>query len=617
MKQNNAKSAIKTTIAASLACLSPQLSTAHGEDGAHKTEDLGTTTVVARRALQDIGATTSELHTLSAESLRERGIYGVSDALATLPGVDVSSFSQPGNGQGVRIRGLRPQDTQFRIDGVRFTRRLGNFDSFIGQSFTTGLSRVELLKGSQAALYGSTANGGVVNLITQRGSQDRLSSISVEAGSFNSLSVTDVNSGSKGKLSYYLSSRFSTTDNDTYGDNSEAGGYDSDYVNLTTAFRLGYALSDDLELGITYRQMEGTVEGPQFGGSRSENDFSLGTIYADYRINDAWKTKLTLSYLMENSVFSDPFSKSHTDYDQFGIAWENAYQYSGAGSLSFGAEYENQDYRGFGATTGVKDHYFAVYLNHSYDFKNLTIDAGIRYEDYQSFGSHTSWKAGARYNLDKTNTVFTANVATGFNTPSLIQLYSPLDFGIAGNPNLDPETTFGWDIGVEQKLNENHSASIAFFETDIEDAIQRDFGAGLFANSSGKTKASGIEAAFIGDITPNVAYELSYTWLDRSLNDQPQQTAKANITYKPNSKTVLGLGAQYLDERSYGGNTLEDAFIVRAYGSYQLTDNVKFNARIENLTDTEYSHVDFTSSFGPGDSPARRLGVFGGVTINW
>jgi len=89
------------------------------------------------------------------------------------------------------------------------------------------------------------------------------------------------------------------------------------------------------------------------------------------------------------------------------------------------------------------------------------------------------------------------------------------------------------------------------------------------------------------------------------------------VTFKPNEKLSFGFGAEFLDQRSFGGNELEDAFIVRAFASYQLTENVRIHGRVENLTDTEYSIVDFTSSFGPGDQPARRLGAFAGVTIDW
>ena len=85
------------------------------------------------------------------------------------------------------------------------------------------------------------------------------------------------------------------------------------------------------------------------------------------------------------------------------------------------------------------------------------------------------------------------------------------------------------------------------------------------------------------------------------------------MVFKPNDKLQLGFGAQYLDLRKYGGDQLGDVFLVRLFGSYQISDHVQLHGRIENLTDTEYSQF---SGFG-SDFPARRLGVHAGVTLEW
>ena len=589
---------------------------AHGDD-THGVEELADTTAIARRAIQIPNSATSKLYSLEPDALRSIGIHDLTSALEQLPGVTISSSSQPGASQGIRLRGLRPQDTQLRVDGIRFTRRLGNLDIFVGNSSLTGLSKVELLQGSQAALFGASSNGGVVNLTTERGTQGMKNRSTIEAGSFNSLSLENSRGGRWKKLSYYLSTKYQTTDNDTYGDNSEAGGYDNDSVRINTALRLGYDLRDDLALGFTMRGSNSTYETPQFGGSSTESDFYLGTFYADHQVTDKLRSKLTFSYLMENTEFGGSFGTSETNYDQFGVSLENAYQYSGIGNVSFGAEYENQDYSGFGTPDGRKDHYSAVYLNHGYDLKDLTLDAGLRFEDYQSFGSNLSWKAGARYAINEQKTQLRANVATGFNTPNFIQLFSPFAFGVAGNPDLSPETSLGWDIGIEHQITDHHKGSITLFQTDIEDAILANYGTEIFENTPGESTASGIEAALNGDITDQIGYMLNYTWLDQSFDGQPQQQVNAQVVFKPNDTLEFGFGAKYLDQRSFGGNSLSDALILRAFGSYQVTDHVKLHARVENLTDTEYSHIDFTSSFGAGDFPARRLGVHAGVTVEW
>ena len=584
---------------------------AHGDDK-HTIEELDSTTAIARRANQLIESTGSTIYSMEPDALRSIGILNLTDALEQLPGVIIASSGQQGVRQAIRLRGLRSGDVQLRIDGIRLSNRLANQSIFSANTALNGLSKIELIQGGQAALYGGGSTAGVISLTTKRGTSDMKNRFSLEAGSFNSLSLETERGGRWKKLSYYLSSKYSTTDNDTFGDNSEARGFDNDSINQNNALRLGYDLRDDLELGLTFRSNRSETETPQgfSSGSRVESDFYLGTIYADYQVTDKLHSKLTFSYLTEDTDFG---GGSGANYDQFGIVLENAYQYSGTSSLNFGIEYENQDYSGYGTPNGQKDHYSAIYLNHAYDLQNLTVESGIRHENYQSFGSHTSWKAGLRYDLNDKKTELRANIATGFKTPNLIQLFSPLAFGLAGNPDVNPETSLSWDLGVDHQLTDKHKASVTFFQADLDDGITGDRDLALYVNTPGKSTASGIEAALNGDITDEISYKLNYTWLDQSFNDQPQQQTNAQVVFKPNDKLQLGFGAQYLDLRKYGGDQLGDVFLVRLFGSYQISDHVQLHGRIENLTDTEYSQF---SGFG-SDFPARRLGVHAGVTLEW
>lgn len=616
MKQQHVKNVLKTTLTASLVCTTASFSHAHGEGSGHGVEDLGTTTYVGRRAIQDNNNTTSSLLTIKASKLPDIGTSSLIDSLNYLPGVLTSGGGQQGTIKGIRIRGMRPEDTQVRVDGVRLSRRLSNLDLFVGNTGLAGTSKIELLKGGQSSLYGASANGGVLNISSKRASDDFKNRFRVEAGSFNSLALSLEYAGTldkEQKLKYSLFSSFSTTDNDTYGDNSETPGFDNDSLSYSSGLRLDYQLNQRADFGLTFRKLDSSNETPQ--SSTIDSEFILGTLFADVRIAENWQSKLTLSYLTENTEFGGSFP-SNTDYDQFGISWENNLKYSDSGSVSFGAEYENNDLTAAGITNGRKDHYSAVYAHHAYQIDQLTIDTGVRYEDYQSFGNHTSWQAGALYHLQQSGTKFRANIASGFNTPDFLDLYGFAPF-TSGNANLDPETTLGWDIGVEQEIG-NQLLSLSFFETDIEDIIESQFNGTsvVTSNSPGKTKASGIEATIRGQLVDKVNYNLNYTWLDRSTAGQPAQTANATIVFDVNEKTKVGISAQYLDQRSYGGDPLDDVFEMSVFGNYQVNENVRIHARINNITDTEYSHVDFTNNFG-SNSPARRLGVHAGVTVEW
>jgi outer membrane cobalamin receptor len=321
---------------------------AHSDDK-HTIEELESTTAIARRANQLIEIASSTIYSMEPDALRSIGILNLTDALEQLPGVIIASSGQQGVRQAIRLRGLRSGDVQLRIDGIRLSNRLANQSIFSANTALNGLSKIELIQGGQAALYGGGSTAGVISLTTKRGTSDMKNRFSLEAGSFNSLSLETERGGRWKELSYYLSTKYSTTDNDTFGGNSEAGGFDNDSLNQNSALRLGYDLRDDLELGLTFRSNLSETETPQFGGSRVESDFYLGTIYADYQVTDKLHSKFTFSYLTENTDFG---GGSGANYDQFGIVLENSYQYSGSSSLNFGVEYENQDYSGYGTPNG-------------------------------------------------------------------------------------------------------------------------------------------------------------------------------------------------------------------------------------------------------------------------
>ena len=186
-------------------------------------------------------------------------------------------------------------------------------------------------------------------------------------------------------------------------------------------------------------------------------------------------------------------------------------------------------------------------------------------------------------------TRFRAGIGEAFRTPTFLDLYGTT-FG-PGNPNLKAEESIGWDIGIEQRLGENHMISATWFENSIENTILSTFAFPPVppVNLPGDTATRGLEFALDGALSENVDYRLSWTWLGASLKDQPENTAAASIDWRPMEKVLLGVGASYVDERSYGGGSLEDYLLLRLYGSYEITESITVHARVENLADESWS----------------------------
>jgi outer membrane receptor protein involved in Fe transport len=131
-------------------------------------------------------------------------------------------------------------------------------------------------------------------------------------------------------------------------------------------------------------------------------------------------------------------------------------------------------------------------------------------------------------------------------------------------------------------------------------------------NLPGDTPTRGLEFAADGDLSDCVAYRLSWTWLGDSLQDQPENTATASLEWRPTGKLLLGCGATYVDERSYGGEPLDRFLLLRIHGSYALTESLTVHARVENLADESYE----LSRFGTPIKGAG-LGLFAGLTATF
>jgi vitamin B12 transporter len=83
----------------------------------------------------------------------------------------------------------------------------------------------------------------------------------------------------------------------------------------------------------------------------------------------------------------------------------------------------------------------------------LFIVGNIRYDDNESFGPHVTWRVAPALIVPGPETKLKASYGAGFKAPTLTELYiNNLAFSSVANPNLVPETSIGYDFGVEQPL---------------------------------------------------------------------------------------------------------------------------------------------------------------------
>lgn len=567
--------------------------------------ELDVLVVSAWRMPGQVSETTSAVTVLDPEEFEERGIIELREALNEVPGVIATSTGgQTGAVGSVFIRGTKTSYSQLVVDGMRVsdsTTQLGNF--FAGARLDD-LSRIEVLRGPQAAIHGGESVGGVIWLETARGEGDPKTQLRLEGGSFGSFNGFLSNAGQEGALSWFIGAGYDGTHNDAVGE---------DFDQVRGSMRLEWAQSDTLTLGMTYRAIDSRFQYQFFGTNTDHVDADLLTIYANAQLTPDWTARFMLGRYAEsydNDYFGSNFG---TDLDRTVLSTDQSYALGDNVTLLGGAFVEYADFSNTNRNASNEVRYGAHFGGEWQAYETVLLDAVVRWEDYADFDDQITWRLGGSWQaLEQTR--FRAGIGKAFRTPTFLDRYGSLCS--LGDPNLSAEESIGWDFGVEQGLGDNHRASVTYFENFIENRIQNTFAIPISpppVNLPGDTPTRGLEVALGGELGETLGYRVSYTYLTASLEDQPKNTATASLDWRPTEKLLMGVGATYVDTRSYGWRPLDDYLLLRLHGSYEVSENLTLHGRVENIADEQYELLNFNGTRIPG----AGLGFYGGLTVTF
>jgi len=199
-----------------------------------------------------------------------------------------------------------------------------------------------------------------------------------------------------------------------------------------------------------------------------------------------------------------------------------------------------------------------------------------------------------------------------------------------GNPNLKPEDSFSWELGMRY-TQESSRLSATWYNASLDNEINGfafDPGTGGFTaeNVLGQSKRRGAEIEFSQSFNSTWSLAASYGYLDAT-----QDTSGSDIVEVRRPKNTASLRTDFTFAKGnisaavvYNGKQWDDFFppfplpqervtlqgftLVNLSASYRLTDKVILTARAENLLDEDYEEV-----FG-FSSPGFRL--HGGLRIS-
>ena len=584
---------------------------------------------------------------VTAEEIEKFQYQDITDALRSVPGLHIVPSGARGTVTTVFTRGANSNQTLVLLNGMPI-----NDPSFPnGAANLAGIpldnvDRIEVVRGPQSALYGSQAIGGVINIITKKGSAEPLSTLRVEGGTLGTLNTYASTGGSFGKTDYFLSlAREDTDGNDiTPSRLRDARGEEDDGTEtLSASGSIGTAfneyLSGSLFLQYTDAEAETDADGSTAGFVsvyqnfdsifESERFFAGGDLSGRF-LDGRWRPRMSLSYTEQTSDSSDNpdaggsiyLDRTTNEGRTLKFAFDNAFDLSPVHLLSFGGsytrdEFESSGFRDLGGfviaqNSDAKTDAFAVYAGDHINVSDrffATISA--RYDMPEDMENRFTFTIAPGIYAPETDTRFTVSLGTGFKTPSLYQRYGfdVNTFGgfpsgvYRGNPNLSPEKSRGFEVGIEQGFGDKALAGATWFETKIEDAISIVFvGANSTAINIDELDTEGLEAFIEVNPTDRLTARLDYT-LTILKSDQfastmvrrPRHQIGLTASWEVVPGTVLSTNAEWVDVYR---DLPRDAFgfyvdpgpytLVNIAGSHRLTDNVKLTARVNNLLDAEY-----------------------------
>ncbi|MBW2611238.1 MAG: TonB-dependent receptor [Deltaproteobacteria bacterium] len=642
-----------------------------GEDD---TADEGTVSVQSRFELDEIVVTASKVEepvakiprnvtVITAEDIAEAPSNNIIDLLGREVGLNVRSLQGTDRQAVIDIRGMGAtagSNVVVLVDGVKM-----NSPDLSGPDLSSisldQIERIEIIRGSGGVLYGDGAVGGVVNIVTKKGTLRTEVKASASYGSYNTFDTWASVRGGHKDLSYSLNGAYH--DSDGYrengglkrGDVAGALDYhlgDSVTFNLAGSHHVDeYGMPGPVSIDVVDSESDRVKShSPDDGGETEDNRVSLGL---EFESESLGYLKMVRGYRSRENSFIIGYSPIIEKEDQistidesgktFLLTYDKSYAlFSRKHSLMLGVDHYFIDYIREELPTGPRKNSrtdnLGFFVNNRWSLtEDLLFQLGYRGNRYEgryrtdkllefpegkrwvngeeetTDWYNDAWDLGLTYSPSKEVNLF-ASYATSFRIPNVDELAVAED-------DLTPQKGYHLDAGGRFRFMEKLEFTITLFNLVIEDEI---YYSDVNKNYDDSTVRRGIEA--------NVKYHLAqsffvwgnYTYTDARFADKdtvvplvPQNMGSAGLEWRIVDPLSLSLTGTYVGSR-YDGN--ENESVLTHYSKldpYQVFDTratylygkFKLFAGMNNMFDEMYSTVAYSEAYYP--MPGRN--VYAGV----
>ena len=545
------------------------------------------------------------------EYIEEKQAKTVAEVLQDAPGVSISSTGGMGQQTSVFIRGAASNNTVVIIDGVKVTDQSSSSGGFDFANLTTdSIERIEVIRGSQSALWGSDALGGVINITTKKGKEGFNSSANMEFGANNyAKQSVNINGASK-RAHYSLSASNISTDGDSVKTGDDDDPDNDGYTNRLITMKGGYQFTPIFSVDAVARYSDSKSEYDATSSYSPYDETADNDVYSTETTNLAkinahlnlldnrWKNRLSFSYSDTTSETFDPNgyygSYSENSGDTYKGEIQSDYLVTTGNSqhrFTVAGEVQKDTYLAWSVEDEQKMDSSAVIGEYNLDWNSKIFTTISARHDFNSeFDDTSTYKLALSAWATKTIRLHTTH-GTGVKNPTFSQL-----FGAYATPDLDPETSVSTDVGVEYNFANNSGyIDLTFFDAQYDDAIR--YNSSTWAYENQDEKVQGIELSSFVKVSKDFNISGQYTYLETEdgtdekleLLRRPKHSASISNSYQFNEDLNFNLGVNYVGERyDYGYIELDEYFVVNLAANYQVTDRFAIYGRIDNVLDKDY-----------------------------
>jgi len=536
--------------------------------------------------------------------------------------------------QGSRLARYGPSDVLWLVDGVRLNNRLypsTNPDTLPGNM----VERVEVLKGGESLFYGTSAAGGVLNIVSRDFADEFGGDVSAGVDSESGYNVSGMIRGPAGPGNFVFFVSQDESDGYELYDHSEPSATDKEqsYEVTNIGAKYGLDMGEDWRFVTQVQRTEAQIDflmptlTNQSYNERYEDIVSLRLDYAPmegaqffvkayYHDWDSWVTQI------DNVIGGAPGEVDVIgDYvpwgfDDQGLNAVGKFRPDTGPEILVGYDYQKysamDDWWRIAPITEKVQAVYGQLRTREDQLENAAISFGVRYNDMEE-NQATVWNLSGRYFL-MDDLYLQLGASTNFTLPSAEQLYLNEPCCETGNPNLKPEESTNVNIGVGKDSGGSHWLATIFWR-EIDNIIDFDYDQPAFPNGTfsnfGQATIKGFEILGGVSLTDRLTLEADYTNNQVRLVNQEVQ-----MQYNPRWHSKLSLGY----EQGQFGGSVDSRWVSNVsssqgsygrvdHGDYHVVDfsafmylgaeqNSQIAVRLENALDEQYPAL---RGFRPAD----------------